>query len=76
MLHVESMMLHHVQEFILMVGCILYSVFLIRLGLNASYLGIIYIQRFRVKCGLLGSEAGKGWPQDLGRMSANDAKTV
>ena len=29
-----------------------------------------------MKCGLLGSEAGKGRPLDLGRMFANDAKTV
>ena len=36
----------------------------------------IHVQRFRVKCGLLGSEAGKGRLLDLGRMSANDAKTV
>ena len=34
------------------------------------------VQRFRVKCGLLGSEAGKGRPLDLGRMSATGAKTV
>ena len=34
------------------------------------------MQRFRVKCGLLGSEAGKGRPLDLGRMSANGSKTV
>ena len=34
------------------------------------------VQRFRVKCGLLGSEAGKGQPFDLGKMFANDAKTV
>merc|ERR1712193_199651 len=34
------------------------------------------VQRFRVRCGLLGSEAGKGRPLDLGRMFANDAKTV
>ena len=29
-----------------------------------------------MKCGLLGSEAGKGRPLDWGRMFANDAKTV
>ena len=29
-----------------------------------------------MKCGLLGSEAGKGRPIDLGRMFANDAKMV
>ena len=37
------------------------------------------IQHFRVKWGLLGSEAGKGQLLDLvdlGRMFANDAKTV
>ena len=34
------------------------------------------VQRFQVKCGLLGSEAGKGRPLDLGRMFAIDAKTV
>ena len=34
------------------------------------------VQRFRVKCGLLGSEAGKGRQLDLGRISANDAKRV
>ena len=37
---------------------------------------VSHIQRFRVKCGLLGSEAGKGRLLDLGRMFANDAKTV
>ena len=37
---------------------------------------VIYIQRFRVKYGLLGSEAGKVRPLVLGRMFANDAKTV
>ena len=36
----------------------------------------MYLQRFRVKCGLLSSEEGKGLLLDLGRMSANDAKTV
>ena len=34
------------------------------------------VQRFRVKCVLLGSKAGKGRPLSLGRMSANDGKTV
>ena len=29
-----------------------------------------------MKCGLLGNEAGKGQLLDLGRMFANDAKTV
>ena len=29
-----------------------------------------------MKCGLLGSKAGKGRLLDLGRMFANDAKTV
>ena len=35
-----------------------------------------YVQRFRANRGLLGSEAGKGRPLDLGRMSANGSKTV
>ena len=34
------------------------------------------VLRFQMKCGLSGSEAGKGLSLDLGRMSANDAKTV
>ena len=34
------------------------------------------LQHFQVKCGLLGSEAGKGHLLDLGRMFANHAKTV
>ena len=33
------------------------------------------LQRFRVKCRLLGIKAGKGWLLNLGRMFANDAKT-
>ena len=37
---------------------------------------LTYVQRFRVKCGLLGSVAGKDRPLDLGRMFANHAKTV
>ena len=33
-------------------------------------------KHFQMKCGLLGSKAGKGRLLDLGRMFANDAKTV
>ena len=36
----------------------------------------VQVQRFREKCGLLGSEAGKGRPLNFGRMFANVAKTV
>ena len=36
----------------------------------------IYLQRFWVKCGLLGSEAGMGRPLDLGRMFVNSAKML
>ena len=36
----------------------------------------VTIQRFRANRGLLGSEAGKGRPLDLGRMSAIGSKTV